>query len=322
MVFSTNQARQLYVVNKAGVLETKSADGCLYFTYVGADNIERRSDLIPIDSITYKKKTEAAALAIKKKAFKVTLASDALSSGNPIPGDYILKVFFRKYASMSDEGAESRLADVRVTSGTTASQFYAKMAIALAKNFSKEVAPLVDIYVATSANNFATKVGASTKLKDLSGTYTALTIVEAKQDWQRGIYPLETVDFNVVPGLITLAGGAEIPWGNEPEAVATTALGTIKDGKLIADLEYFCLGERGDVYRNVGWPNSIPTDYQVDPSKEYDVIDIHYAYQGTCEDIQKSEKDITIVIDTASEQTSTIWAAITGIVDPAINDKP
>ena len=55
------------------------------------------------------------------------------------------------------------------------------------------------------------------------------------------------------------------------------------------------MGERGDQYRNIGWPNSIHTEYLVDVSQNYNAIDIHYAYQGTCEDIQKSEKHLTII---------------------------
>ena len=60
------------------------------------------------------------------------------------------------------------------------------------------------------------------------------------------------------------------------------------------------MGERGDQYRNVGWPNAITTKYFVVPTNEYYCLDIHYAYQGTCEDIQKSEKTLTILSTTKS----------------------
>jgi hypothetical protein len=60
------------------------------------------------------------------------------------------------------------------------------------------------------------------------------------------------------------------------------------------------MGERGDIYRNVGWPNVIPTKYLVvDETKDYDVLDIHYYYEGAGENPQKSEKDITIVAEAA-----------------------
>ena len=42
-------------------------------------------------------------------------------------------------------------------------------------------------------------------------------------------------------------------------------------------MEYFYLGERGDKYRNVGYPYTFDTTYLVDPSKKYDTIDITYS---------------------------------------------
>ena len=61
------------------------------------------------------------------------------------------------------------------------------------------------------------------------------------------------------------------------------------------------MGERGDKYRNVGWPYVINTTYLMDEIKsgdtngEFGIIDIHYAYVGSNESVQKSEKDCTIV---------------------------
>jgi hypothetical protein len=312
MVFSTNQARHLYVVSEAvaslsspavaGEVKVGASEKDLYFEYVGADKVARRSDLIPIDSITYAKATKASALAVTAKAKKVTLAADALDSGKPIPGNYTLKVAFRQYNSMSDEGYETRVAEAKATSSTTAAKFYAAIAVSLFKNLSKEIAPLLDIYLAVSGNDKSVKIDANSKVESLSGSYTGITLIEAGQPWVLGTYPFETVDFDVIPGTIALEND-EIQWG--VVASATSGI-TYGDGKKIADLEYFCLGERGDVYRNVGWPNSIKTDYQVNPAAEYDVLDIHYAYQGTCEDIQKSEKDITFVgLFDASNETDT-----------------
>ena len=82
-------------------------------------------------------------------------------------------------------------------------------------------------------------------------------------------------------------------WGTAEEVASK---GSIDNGHNIADLEYFCMGERGDQYRNIGWPNVIKTKYLVDPEKKYNTIDIHYAYVGDGVSVQKSEKDITIVV--------------------------
>jgi hypothetical protein len=97
--------------------------------------------------------------------------------------------------------------------------------------------------------------------------------------------------------------GIQVP-GTFADGTALTApdyfdagKGVVGEGKMIADLEYFCMGERGDVYRNINWPNSIPTKYLVDASKEYYVLNIHYSYIGSNESVQKSEKDITLVAE-------------------------
>ena len=318
MVFSTNQARHLYVVSDvkesfsspivAGEIIPGAADGDLFFEYMGADKVARRSDLIPIESITYAKATSSEDLAVKAKAYKVTVSSaaqDANNSSKLFGGDYTLKLNVRQYNSLTDEGAETRVADVRVPkAGMTASLFYIKMACALAANLSHEIAPIVNVYLATSGGATAAEVTpedakALIAANDdtqyttkYSSTYTGITVVEAEQPWVLGTLPFETVDFSVVPGILEFEDGDTIQWGT---AAAVESGVTYGDGKKIADLEYFCLGERGDVYRGIGWPNTIKTDYQVNPESEYSVIDIHYAYQGTCEDIQKSEKDITLV---------------------------
>ena len=68
------------------------------------------------------------------------------------------------------------------------------------------------------------------------------------------------------------------------------------------------MGERGDMYRQVGWPHNIPTTYLVDPAKAYCVFDIHYAYVGSNESVQKSEKTITIVCADKAELNKVIAA--------------
>ena len=76
-------------------------------------------------------------------------------------------------------------------------------------------------------------------------------------------------------------------------------------GKLAADYEYFFHGERGDQYRMVGWPDYIPTSYMVDTTKEYDFVQIHYAYVGPNESCQKSEKDLVFLCPRVSSDNST-----------------
>ena len=138
-----------------------------------------------------------------------------------------------------------------------------------------------------------TAVAAETTAVALTtGSTTGVIIEETEQPWVLGTMQQESLKFTVQPTTIN-DGTEERIWGVVSTETSTTSL---KNGKKIADMEYFYMGERGDQYRGIGWPNVIKTTYLVDPSVEYNTIDIHYAYQGSGEDIQKSEKDITLVV--------------------------
>lgn len=312
-VFSTNQARHLYVAttyktpnviasDAAGSIAVKAdnAKSHLYFEYMGEGGLTR-SDLIDIKNIMYAKATKADKMARELKAVTVTL------KGAPVGGqDYILKIAFRQFAGMSDEDIYTKFGMVHATAGMTESDFYKELALSLVKNFSREATELVK-FTLTGGEDTAVPVTAATKADDLKGTYTALVIGEVEQEWTLGIKPQVPVYFDVLPGTITVDGD-EITWG---EVEDTKPAGTVKNGKAIADLEYFCMGERADAYRNANWPNSIPTKYMVDATKEYHVLDIHYAYVGSNEAVQKSEKDITIVCADMAELNKVIAAVNT-----------
>jgi hypothetical protein len=47
----------------------------------------------------------------------------------------------------------------------------------------------------------------------------------------------------------------------------------------------------------------------VDPAKTYDTVAIHFAYVGSNESVQKSEKDITLLVptDAASDSQGDDW---------------
>lgn len=314
MVFSTNQVRHLYVAtelkegaahvlatDKAGAiaLKTDNAKSHMYFEYNGAGGLTR-SDLISIDNVLYAKATPASALERKLKKVTVTL-DQTVNGGNPIAGqDYLLRIVFRQYLGMSDEDQYQKYGMVHAYAGMTPSDFYKTLAISLAKNFSRELVPLVKFKVGN------TEVTPNTKLADIAGDADSLVIEEVEQPWTLGTQEQVPVYFEVYPTTVTFNSDERI-WGETEKGDSNVE---IKDGHIIADLEYFCMGERGDQYRNIGWPNSIPTKYLVDPTKEYHVLDLHYAYVGSNECVQKSEKTITIV--------STDKALINSLVD-AIN---
>lgn len=318
--FSVHQVRQLYVANAyktnlaaltdAGditVAKTNEGDA-MYFQYMGALLDKMRSDLIKVDNITNLTATKAEDIATKLKGYTLTL-DPKVNGGQPVAGqDYILRLAFREYIGMSEADQYFKYGMVHAYSGLSASDFYKEMALSLAKNISKDTTALVDIYLWDGSTS--TKVEASTKKSSLTGTYTAIKFVEAVQPWHLGTMPQAVIPFEVQPVNVVVDGDKRI-WGKVESYDPQMSL---PEGQLIADLEYFCMGERGDQYRNMGWPNVIPTKYLVDPSKKYDVLNIHYFYKGDGISVQKSEKDIQIVVPRPGESDYTnINALITAI---------
>lgn len=311
--FSVNQVRQLYVAtafktphvlasDAAGSIAVKNdtAKSHLYFEYKGADNL-MRSDLIDTKNILYAKATDATAMAHDLKSVTIALDSN-VNGGAPVAGqDYILRIAFKQYVGMSDEDQYFKYGMVHAYAGMDASEFYKVLAVSLAKNFSREVVPLIKIEIKTASAT--TEVTPTTKVADLKGTYTGVVITEVEQPWRLGVMAQTPVYFTVQSVPVTV-NGDERYWATLIESTS----GSIGNGKTIADLEYFCMGERGDMYRQVGWPHNIPTTYLVDPAKAYCVFDIHYAYVGSNESVQKSEKTITIVCADKTELNKVIAA--------------
>lgn len=336
--FSTNQVRQLYVAtdvgtsghvlasDTAGTIAVKSdtSKNHLYFEYKGADNL-MRSDLIDIKNILYAKATDAADMAYDIKSVTVALDSN-VNGGSPVAGqDYILRIAFRQYAGMSDEDQYFKYGMVHAYAGMDADEFYKVLAQSIAKNFSREAVPLIKIEVhsaATKSNggfdaNGYMEVTPSTKDTGAANSTNpyydgtsavvsdidSIRITEVEQPWRLGVMAQTPVYFTVQPVAVLVNGDDRI-WATVTEGTN----GTIGNGKKIADLECFCMGERGDVYRGIGWPHNIPTTYLADPAKTYYVFDVHYAYAGDNEAVQKSEKTITVVCSDKTKFNSLITA--------------
>ena len=315
MVFSTNQVRQLYVAlangqltNAGDIKVNKTADGKqLYFTYVGALGDTMRSDLIDVDKITSITIEKASDMAKKRVCHLVTLDS-TINSGNPVTGqDYILRLLFRQYVGMSEANTMNKYGEVHINTDMSASDFYKKMAISIVQNCSKDINNLVEVELQTSSSTVPVSV--TTREADLDGTYTGILIYEGKLVWRlgrvsQGTIPFECQFVNIV------YNGEEVEWGKTSLVPAKNKV--LPQGELIADLEYFCMGERGDIYRNMGWPNAIETKYLVDPTKLYNIITIHYHYEGTGLSSDKSEKDIQIAAVASSKTDYTLANTILG----------
>ena len=305
MTFSENQVRQLYVakalqtttLSNAGdiTVEYDAPKKHLYFKYLGAGG-QTRSDLIDISKITSIKATDATAMSWGLKRSKVILDS-TVNSGAPVAGqDYLLRIPIFNFVGLSDQDQYFKYGMVHAVAGMTASTFYATLAVSLFKNFSRELQKLVTIYLETSGTSSTlgtlTAVTQSDTVTSLTGTYTGIVIEEAPQDWILGVYEQTPVNFLVQPDSITVNGDSVL-WGVVSKLTPAT---TVPNGRITADLEYFLMGERGDQYRMINFPNVIRTKYLVDSTVKYNYIDINYFYEGHNEGVQKSEKTITLVV--------------------------
>lgn len=330
--FSTNQARQVYVAIKENTefvkesklnatkgdiaIVTPTGADYFYFQYMGVDT-PMRSDLINKELIMKASITHGDNL--KKYLHQYDVVLDKTVSANPIAGQqYLLRIDMLGYASLGIENTNQKFGTVKATAGMTPAQFYAKMAKSLATNFSNSVWPIYQFFVSTTEpkakDTFdgvgvtVTEVTPSTDLTKLTGGYKKLVIREVSGVWKRGTDEDMPQMAQLFTSTITNGEGLEAPWGKvEPihntvtsEGVYTENLTPREDTvfRQLADMEYFYLGERGDVYRNVGWPYVIGSSYLMDDLKgtaEYGIVDIHYSYVGPNEAVQKSEKDCTII---------------------------
>lgn len=307
-VFSTRQNRQFYVANKLitgatalankGEMKVKSIGDIekeVYFEILGPDTV-LKSDYIQVKNIAAAKAIKAVDMETPMKKVLVTLDS-SVNGGAPVVGqDYILRINLRQFYGMSDQDQYFKDAAVRAVKGMTAKQFYEAMEKALNLCFSREVG------ANAKSNPYLT----------FSSSASGIVIEEKPQSWHLGTEAQERVYFDVIPTTV-YDGTTDLIWGNVADQTATTKIG---NGKKIADLEYFCLGERGDQYRKIGWPNDVETVGMVDPTKTYDVFEIHYAFTDTGVNSYKSEKDITIAVPTAVK----ISADSGGADYTAIND--
>jgi hypothetical protein len=304
----TNQSRQLYVVNTivadATTITDASAVGASaitgvdpatskfgeaygYVTQKGVDTIVR-SDLVKEKDIVMIKHTAAASMGKPMRKINVSLDA-AVNGGAPVAGQtYQLGITFREWIGVSPENQYYKFGAVYAYAGMTAAQFYLAMFASLQNNFKREPAKVL---------NFSL---------DNAVTPTMIIIEEVEQPWTLGLSNAATSKVNFeVWGDNILLNGDYLNWATVTEVTPTTI---VANGKMIADMEYFYHGERGDIYRNVGWPNVWMTKYMVDPAVEYDSYDVVYNFKGINNDSYESRKVLTIVVPVA--QTAAVATAL------------
>jgi hypothetical protein len=303
MNITTNQNRQMYVasaysatVNGSSATGTigavKAVDDVLgkefYFLYKGADTV-LKSDRIKIGTLGYAKAFKASDLIVPLKKVKIALDAN-INSGNPVSGqDYELTIHLPGFYTDSAIEDYYKYGVVHATAAMAADKklFYKAMVASLNANFSREVD-------ATATSNPYLTFSAGT-----AGSEDGIYITAKEPAWTLGTEQQRFIDFEALPQTI-YTGGDDVIWGVVTDQTPTKANAVagstgVGNGKKIADLEYFCMGERGDQYRGMGFPNTIDTKYLVDPTKEYNVLELHFAFTDSGVNSYRSEKDITVV---------------------------
>ena len=335
-VFSVNQNRQFYyagayvadvksLAKKGDVTVSADKEGCLHINQLGYGGVEK-SDIINPTKVSEIRLSGPKDTEHKLKAVSVTLSSE-VNSGTPIAGEeYILRVNFRQLYCKGDEDIYQKYGVVAATKAmeATTDLFWLTLANSLVHNFKRTFQPLLDVVLVGESNTVITSIKCVGGKWYVNGTavtpgtaYTGIQIVEKSlaANYKRGTYSLEHVQFEVIPTTV-YDGTSEVVWGVTEESVAASTIG---NGYDFADLEYFCMGERGDQYRYVGWPNVVDTQYFVDPEKTYYAMDITFHYDGDAEDVQKSPKAITLVSETKTtlDSIKAKFTAVSNVVTTA-----
>lgn len=315
---SDNQFRNLYVMKTyktsesalAAVgdttLKVDTAKNSMYLVYKDTeDNLT--SDIIDLKNLLYVKSTKAADMARKLNSQSVTLNEDPISGQ-----DYVLNVEVRNFVALGDDSTHIKFGAVHAVKGMTKSDFYKAMALNLAKNFSREVSPILNVslnkYNSTGTTNTKVAVLVNGKMQNLAAltsteTYTSIIIDEVEQPWRRGVAQVEPVNFNTTCGTV-LVDGNDVIWGTVEKEEGDP----INNGKQIADMEWFYHGTRGDIYREATYPDNFDFKPLVDETKAYSTLDIHFAYVGPGVEVAKSERTITVVCTDAAELNKLITA--------------
>ena len=279
--FSTNQVMQFYALD--GLKEVAAAfkpyglekAGKIVFT---KDGEKYASD--KIENVMWATISTPEEMKPQIKTVKIQFAKGV----EPVAGeDYVVRVSYPEVGGLGVEGWTTKTVVAHAGKGATTATIITELNKRL-----NEVLTVDDVLV----------VG------DEDGTANVTISPNEDVRYERGIRPIAIADFKVSVNRV-VEDGVEVDWALLDDAgqIPVTATDAVKltNGYKLADMEYFALGERGDEYRMMGYPDYIKSDYIVDPTKEYYVLNIHFAYKGANDQSHKSEKDLILAATTLTQ---------------------
>lgn len=312
--FNTNQTRHFYTngiavgdVTTSATLGTVKPDAAanvekIYFAGTNADGLKYRSDTIDIDKIVSVKKTAAAKMAPALLKHTIVINADEFANVAALAGKTVkLMITVHQVFDYDDSNTTVFTVEHKVAAAETATNFYKALADAITKAMPKPDKEYPYFTVTSSANN--------------------LVITEAVQKYVRGKLTGEPVHISVAFKIVadTYKDDEYVAWGKDTVEKASTV---VPANYILADLEYFAYGERGDYYRGNNWPNDVEPTYAINPksSAEYDVLTVEYYWAGGAENVQKSPRLIQIA--GASDGIATLYDSIVKLLPAAKSEIP
>lgn len=309
--FNTNQVRHFY--NAGAYKATADAvtanldvnvgsfgdkeNGGFYFTMMNPDGNLTRSDIIKfkeLDSMTVSKAESMAtplmAHTIKLDTTKVSLTE--LAKMKTV--DCVIT--FNEVVDYDPNSTFTIVAQVDCNTANTASEtaFHKALAIAIAKAVPARFGEFPPLKVFSNG----TEVTKKSEDGDVTGSADGVVLVEGVQKYVRGKLSGDPGHFTVAFPVRGDYLADTLAWGTDTVAASTiTGNKTIPAGFVLADLEYFAMGERGDYFRGYLYPFDYTPTYVINPFGDFadtSVLNINFHYAGSAENVQKSPKLIQI----------------------------
>lgn len=311
--FSTNAVRQVIVAKAAADVDvidvatgTTAAAGAekFYITYKNVDGEVMHSDIIDKDRVrNYAAKAFEAASprTITIKVNKAELAANT---------EYSLRVMIREVMSGSQEDQMTGVVSYTTSSSADPDALSKEVCEGLVNELNKMYgAEFLSNGVKRSSFRYNKLNWPVLEAAASTDTITVTEIANDLKPWIIGKVQLREYNFDIYPNpviSITSTGNTNFEsfdWLDttdvDPGLYSKTVGGSLGhgNGKVAADLEYFYHGDLGDFYREVGYPMNITTKYMVDPTAQYDTLDLAFFYRGEATSPQASEKQLLILCE-------------------------
>ena len=287
--FSINQVRHFYVASSTNTVTPKRNRKSFKLEYVSPGGLVC-SDIIDADKILYAKYTTAFDMQPKFNTVSIKVTKAVAGQ------EYVIKVMLNNYAGAGDDNYTVKYGMYTAKAGDTVNIIATGLKDSLQANMKDLV-----------------------KLPTVGISNDTITITEVADDYEVGVKPFRVVKVGKKDvSLFAINDGSveTTEWATISETSDVNS--SYKNGYLIADMEWFYVGARGDMYRGFGHPHGVKTKLVADPNASYDTIDIHYAYVGPNEGSQKSEKTITVA--GTAEQLTAVKDALGEIGIPGFTD--